>query len=76
LFFPAAIPNLAPVIFCISINDQKPVQKTEQINSQQNPALPDFPGRNTARAEIDYRMPGVDSDSGGRNYCGGLEAFK
>ena len=67
LFFPAAIPNLAPLIFCISTKDQKPVQKTEQIHPQQNPALPDFVGQNTARAEINLRMPEVDSDSGGRN---------
>jgi len=45
------------------------VQKTGQINSQQNPALPDFVGKNTARGEIDYRLPGVDSDSGGRKFC-------
>jgi hypothetical protein len=67
LFFPAAIPNLAPLIFCTSIKDQKPVLKTEQIDSQKNPALPDFPGQNTARAKIDYRMPVVDKDSSGKN---------
>ena len=65
LFFPAAIPNLARVIFCISVKDQKPVQKTEQIDSQQNPAFPDFPGQNTARAKIDYRMPVVDDNHDG-----------
>jgi len=49
------------------------VLKTEQINSQQNPALPDFVGKNTARGEIDYRMPEVDDASGGRKFCGGLD---
>jgi hypothetical protein len=44
-----------------------PVQKTEPIHPQQNPALPDFVGQKTARAKIDYRMPGVDDDSGGKN---------
>jgi hypothetical protein len=42
LFFPAAIPNLARVIFCKPVKDQKPVQKTEQIHPQQNPALQNF----------------------------------
>jgi len=44
------------------------VQKTEQINSQQNPALPDFLGQNTARAEMNYRMPEVDDASGERDF--------
>jgi hypothetical protein len=57
LFLPAAIPNLAPVIFCKPVKDQKPVLKTEQKNSQQCPTLPDFPGQNTARAEMNYRIP-------------------
>jgi len=73
LFFPAAIPNLAPVIFCKPVKDQKPVLKTEQIHPQQNPALPDFPGQNTARAEINFRMPEVDKDSGEKKYCEGLD---
>jgi len=76
LFFPAAIPNLAPVIFCKPVKDQKPVLKTEQIHPQQNPALPDFPRQNTARTEMNFRMPGVDNDYGDRNYCGGLDEMQ
>jgi hypothetical protein len=48
------------------------VQKTEQINSQQIPALPDFPRQNTARGEINFRMPEIDKVSGERDCCGGL----
>jgi hypothetical protein len=66
LFLPAAIPNLALLIFCTLIKDQKPVLKTEQIDSQKNPAFPDFPGENAARTEMNYRMPGIDSDFGER----------
>jgi hypothetical protein len=43
------------------------VQKTEQINSQQNPALPNYLWQDATRGEINYRMPGVDKDSGGKN---------
>jgi hypothetical protein len=67
LFFPAAIPDLAPLIFCKPVKDQKPVLKTEQIDLQQIPALPDFLWQNTARAERNYKMPEVNIDFSGRN---------
>jgi hypothetical protein len=67
LFSPAAIPNLALLIFCTSIKDQKPVLKTEQIDSQKNPAFPDFPGENAAREGMTYEMPGIGNVSGGKN---------
>jgi hypothetical protein len=67
LFFPAVISNLAPVIFCKPVKDRKPVQKTEQKNLQQCPTLPDFVGKNTAREEMTYEMPGIGNVSGKRN---------
>jgi hypothetical protein len=66
LFFPAAIPNLARLIFCTSTKEQKPVQKTEQNHPQQNPALPDFVGQNTAREGMTYEMPGIGNVFGER----------
>ena len=47
--------------------------KTEQIVPQQILSFPDFPGQNTARTKINYKMPEVDKDSGGRDCCGGLD---
>jgi hypothetical protein len=67
LVFSATIPNLAPVIFCKSVKDQKPVLKTGQIHPQQIPVLPDCSEQNTAKAEMNYSIPVVGSDSGGKN---------
>jgi len=40
---------------------------SKKINSQRNPALPDYPERNTAREEINEKMPGIDNVSGVKN---------
>jgi hypothetical protein len=71
LVFPAAIPNLAPVIFCKPVKDQKPVLKTGQNHPQQIPVLPDCSEQNTARAEMNYSILVVDYVSGVKNVVEG-----